>query len=204
MRDHWEDVYGRNDPRAVSWYEPAPERSLAWIERSGAARDAAILDAGGGASSLAAELVARGFEDVTVADISAAALERSRSAAGAAGDRIRWIRADLRDHDLGRRYDVWHDRAVLHFMVDARDRDRYVDTIRASLRPGGHLVLATFGPDGPERCSGLPVRRYAASDAEALLGDDFELVAAEDADHTTPGGSTQRFLYALLRRRAAA
>lgn len=201
-RAHWQRVYRERDPREVSWYEPAPEASLELIEEAGLTPDAAILDAGGGASSLAGHLLATGHTDVTVTDISEAALERAKRELGEAAGQIEWIQADLRDHDFGRRFDLWHDRAVLHFMVDPDDRAAYLDTLRRSLRPSGHLVVATFGPDGPERCSGLPVNRYSAADLSALLGDDFEPLSSRLLEHRTPTGATQQFLYAHLAREA--
>jgi 2-polyprenyl-3-methyl-5-hydroxy-6-metoxy-1,4-benzoquinol methylase len=198
---HWEGVYEQREPEQLSWFEDTPETSLAWIDRTDIALDAAILDAGGGASQLAAGLVERGHTDVTVADISSAALETAKAQTDAAGDRITWVQADLRSHTFDRQYDLWHDRAVFHFMVDAADRDGYLDVLRASIRAGGHLILATFGPHGPEQCSNLPVRRYSAEEAAALLADDFDLVDSDLTDHPTPGGSVQQFMYAWLRRR---
>jgi SAM-dependent methyltransferase len=200
---HWEGVYEQREPEQLSWFEDTAESSLAWIDRTDIALDAAILDAGGGASHLAAELVERGHTDVTVADISSAALETARAQSAAAADRITWVQADLCSHTFDRRYDLWHDRAVFHFMVDAADRDAYLEVLRASIRPGGHLILATFGPDGPQQCSNLPVRRYSAEEAAALLADAFELVESELTDHPTPNGSVQQFMYAWLRRRAS-
>jgi SAM-dependent methyltransferase len=201
-RSHWQDVYAKHEPDEVSWYQLAPEPSLAWIERAGLSPDAAILDAGGGTSVLAGELVRRGYTDVTVADISATAIERSRAQLGDLAERISWVEADLRYADLGRRYDLWHDRAVLHFMVDGEDRDNYLSVLRAAIRPGGHLIVATFGPDGPTSCSNLPVRRYDAEELSALLAGQFELLHSELLDHETPSGSTQQFLFAHLVRDA--
>jgi 2-polyprenyl-3-methyl-5-hydroxy-6-metoxy-1,4-benzoquinol methylase len=197
---HWDDVYEQREPEQLSWFDDIPEASLAWIDRTDVALDAAILDAGGGASHLAAELVERGHTDVTVADISSAALDTARAQTEAAGARITWVQADLRSHAFDRLYDLWHDRAVFHFMVDAADREGYLEVLRASIRPAGHLILATFGPDGPEQCSNLPVRRYSAGDAAAQLADDFDLIDSDLTDHPTPGGSVQQFMFAWLRR----
>jgi SAM-dependent methyltransferase len=201
-RAHWEHVYAEKDPRAVSWYEPSPDRSLALIEEARLGPDAAIIDVGGGASGLAGALLEAGFTDVTVADISPAALERARAGLGDAARRVHWIEADVRDHDFGRRCDLWHDRAAFHFMVDAGDRDAYVWTLRRALRPGGHLIVATFGPEGPTRCSGLPVARYGAEELAGALGEDFRPVSASLHEHRTPGGAVQPFLYAHLSRAA--
>lgn len=197
-RSHWEEVYASKNPAQVSWFEELPEVSLRLIEASGVPREAAIIDVGGGASRLAAALVERGYRDVSVADISAEALAAAGQLPGV--DRIV---ADVRDHDFGRSFDLWHDRAVFHFMVADEDQHAYLRTLERSLRPGGTLVVATFGPEGPERCSGLPVVRRSAEGLAARLGPDFEPVLSELHDHRTPSGNVQQFLYALFRRVSA-
>lgn len=199
-RLHWQRAYLDHSPDELSWFEAEPATSLELIERTELPRSAAILDVGGGASRLAAELLRGGYLDVTVADLSAAALERARAELGADAERVEWIEADVRRHEFSRRYDLWHDRAVLHFMYSADDRDAYVETLERTLRPSGYLVLATFGPEGPEQCSGLAVRRYGPADLEALLGDEFELIDSRLRTHVTPRGTEQQFHHALLRR----
>jgi SAM-dependent methyltransferase len=200
-RAHWEGSYAQRAPDQVSWYEPLPQRSLELVQATGLGHDASILDVGGGASSLAEELLDMGYTDVTVADISPAALAHAQTALGSNTARITWVEADIRIHDFGRRYDLWHDRAVFHFMVDAADRKRYLDVLRKTLKPGGHLVLATFGPQGPTQCSGLPVDRYGPDDVQQVLGDDFTLVSSSLVIHRTPSGRSQQFHYAHLLRR---
>lgn len=200
---HWQGVYQRREPDQVSWHEPTPEASLKWIGKAGVRSDAAILDAGGGASALAGELVRRGYTDVTVADISASAIEHSQSALGELAGQISWVVADLRTHRFPRRYDLWHDRAVFHFMVEDADRDAYLAVLRSAIVPGGKLILATFGPQGPTECSGLPVRRYGASRLAALLGPGFRLLDSELLDHRTPSGANQQFLFAHFERATA-
>ena len=199
---HWQDVYRRQEPPRASWYEAVPATSLAYIEAANLSADAAILDAGGGTSALASELLERGYTDVTVADISTSAIEVARADLGPAADQITWLHADLRCHEFDRRFDLWHDRAVLHFMVAADERDHYLSVLRAAIRPGGHLIIATFGPDGPTSCSNLPVRRYDAEELLALLGGQFELLRSQLVDHETPSGSTQQFLFAHFVRDA--
>ena len=197
---HWDDVYGRRDPRQLSWYEPVPEISLALITQAGVPRDAGIIDIGGGTSGLAAALLANRYTDLTVADISAASLEAAQATLGADAQRIHWIQADVRSHDFGRRYQLWHDRAVLHFMVSTADRHAYLDNLRRTLAPNGCVIFATFGPDGPTHCSGLPTRRYDAPELIQLLGPDFNPLASRAHQHATPAGAQQQFLYLLSRR----
>jgi SAM-dependent methyltransferase len=197
---HWRDVYAHREPERLSWFESTPKTSLAWIAKANLPADAAILDAGGGPSKLAGELVRLGYTDVTVADIAAGAIERAKAELGDIGTRITWMQADLRSHDFDRLYDLWHDRAVFHFMVDDADRDGYLAVLRSAIRPGGHLILAVFGPQGPTECSGLPVRRYGAEQLSALLVDDFQLLGSQIVDHHTPAGAKQQFVYVHLRR----
>ena len=197
---HWAEVYARRAPEEVSWYEPQPTRSLELVRACGVALDAAIIDVGGGTSGLAAALVAEGYRDVTVADISASALARAEERAGASARHVQWLQADVRRHEFARRYEVWHDRAVFHFMVTAEDRDGYLSVLRRTLRPDGHLLLFTFGPQGPEQCSGLPTARYDVRGLAAVLGEEFEEVTSGLEDHLTPSGATQQFLFARFRR----
>ncbi len=200
-RRHWQRVYQRKSPDRVSWYEPVLERSLAMIESARLSPDAPIIDVGGGASSLAVHLLDAGHTDVTALDLSAVALDYARREAGEAAARIHWIEGDIRTHELTRRYDLWHDRALFHFMTAVADRERYLEALRRGLRPGGHVVLATFGPDGPQECSGLPVMRYGVGELAATLGEEFEAISSEHDDHRTPAGGIQQFLYAHFRRR---
>lgn len=196
-RDHWERVYTDKRPAEVSWYEAVPSASLAAIDGLGLPLDAPIIDVGGGASRLAEELLRGGHTDVTVADISARALDRAQDGFADA-DQVEWVVADIRSHDFGRRFALWHDRAVFHFMVTPEDCDAYLATMERSLQPDGRVVMATFGPDGPTRCSGLPVARYGPEDLAVTLGDRYELTSSHLADHTTPGRAVQQFLYAEL------
>jgi SAM-dependent methyltransferase len=201
-REHWDEVYRSKPPNAVSWYRPHLERSLAWIDGCGLARDAQIVDVGGGASTLVDDLLARGFERICVADISTEALAHARARLGAAADAVRWVVGDVTTTLLeDASVDLWHDRAVFHFLTEDASRAAYITALTRCLRPGGFALLATFGPDGPERCSGLPVRRHSAADLAAALGPSFELVAYADEVHETPWGAPQSFAYALCRRR---
>lgn len=193
---HWQHVYETRAPDEVSWFQPVAGRSLSLIADSGLPKDAALLDVGGGASVLAGQLLQAGYRDISVADLSASALQRAQDALGKDAERIAWIEADLRRHRFGRTYDLWHDRAVFHFMVEPTDRRDYLATLAQTLRPRGHLILATFGPAGPTRCSGLPVRRYDADDLSRVLGSAFKLVSEHRETHQTPARSGQQFIYA--------
>jgi SAM-dependent methyltransferase len=196
---HWTEVWGDRDPDSVTWFQAHPERSARLIE-SVARPGSAVVDVGGGASRLVDHLIAAGYTDLTVLDIAEPSLAAARCRLGDAGDRVSWIVADVTATDFGRVFDVWHDRAAFHFLVDDEPRGRYLATLRRSLCVGGHLVLATFGPDGPERCSGLPVRRYGIGLMQETLGEGFELVTHELEDHVSPAGVEQQFLYAVFRR----
>jgi SAM-dependent methyltransferase len=163
---------------------------------------AAILDVGGGTSTLARQLTNAGYHDLTVVDISRTALERARIQFGANADRIAWVQADVRSDALGRTFDLWHDRALFHFMVDPSDRNAYLTTLGLSLRLGGHLILATFGTHGPQRCSGLPVARYSPDALSIILGPEFVPISSRIEEHRTPSNARQEFTYAHFRRGA--
>ena len=198
---YWEATFAERDPREVSWYEEVPEASLALIQETAIPLSAAIVDVGGGTSKLAGLLLAAGYSDVTVADISRSALVLSQAELGAAAEQITWVGADVRSHDFARLFDLWHDRAVFHFMVEDDDRAGYLRVLRRTLRPDGHVVLAAFGPEGPTQCSGLPVVRYGADELAGVLGRDFELISAQTQQHRTPRGNEQQFTYSHFRRR---
>jgi ubiquinone/menaquinone biosynthesis C-methylase UbiE len=192
---HWDGVYGSRVFDEVSWYQTVPERSLRYIQDAAPNRNAAIIDVGGGASTLVDHLLDAGFSDVTVLDIAENALQQARHRLGTRGDAVNWVVADVRTFMPDRDFMVWHDRAVLHFLVDAGDRARYLEALRRSLLPGAKLVLSTFGPDGPLKCSGLQIRRYDIDRLMELLGPYFELQGHEFEDHETPAGAKQQFLY---------
>src|SRR5688572_1585098 len=200
--EHWETVYRRRAPGEVSWYRPHLEKSLRFIEQAGLEKDAAIVDIGGGASTLVDDLLLRGYENVTVLDLSAKAITQARERLGARGDTVTWIVGDVTEVELPvHGYDFWHDRAVFHFLTDPGTRERYVAAARRALRPGGHILVATFGPSGPERCSGLPVARYSADGIHAQFGEEFRQVGSDEEVHQTPSGTEQEFVYCYCRVR---
>ncbi|MEO8095843.1 MAG: class I SAM-dependent methyltransferase [Pseudolysinimonas sp.] len=195
LRTHWERVYQGAPPTAASWYEPIPAISLELIRKSGVGQDAPILDVGGGASTLVDHLLATGFRDVTVLDVADAALAAAKARIGHASAEVHWVVSDVAAFRPARRYALWHDRAVFHFHVDPQRRDQYLTVLRSTLAPGGHVIVATFGPQGPTRCSGLDVQRYSERELSAVLGPGFRLVEARLEDHATPAGGRQQFLY---------
>ena len=199
-RDHWDAIYGARRPQDVSWYSPHLDRSLRFIDQARMSPDAAIIDVGGGASTLVDDLLARGYRNVTVLDLSEAAITRARMRLGTNAERVTWIVGDITRVELPKhRYDFWHDRAVFHFLTEREDRERYIARVRHALKPGGHLVVATFGPEGPERCSGLPVARYSAEGIHDQFGDRFRKIGSEGEVHHTPRGSEQEFVYCYCR-----
>ena len=199
-QEHWEAIYGRKAADQVSWYRPHLERSLRIIENAALPRDAAIIDVGGGASTLVDDLLARGYSNLTVLDISAAAIAFAKARLGAAADAVKWIAGDITLVDPPEhKYAFWHDRAVFHFLRDPDLRRRYVAAALRGLRSGGLIVVATFGPEGPERCSGLEVARYSADRLHAEFGEPFKKIASETEIHTTPWGAEQEFVYCYCR-----
>ena len=199
----WDQVYLRSGARAVSWFRPRATTSLRLIDALGIGSDSAVLDVGGGASLLAASLARRGWRDVTVLDVSQQALDACQRDVAATPASVRCIRHDLLTWQPQRRYDLWHDRALLHFFVDDEQRGRYVARLEAALALDGAVVIGVFAEDGPTRCSNLPVVRYSLEHLTSLLGDGFQLIAHRRETHRTPGGATQPFQWAAFRRRVS-
>ncbi len=199
-RQHWNDVYSRKAENEVSWFEASPSRSLELIGRSDIERSAPIIDIGGGLSRLAGALVETGYTDVTVLDISPEAIRKVLTN-HPIGSSIRTIIGDVTSWKPVRNYALWHDRAVLHFLTDEAERAAYRSTLRTALAPKGHVIIATFAPSGPERCSGLIVRRYGREELIMWLGDEFIPLDSFEFDHTTPGGAVQRFHVGRFQRR---
>ena len=199
-RDHWNTVWGKADPDRVSWFELYPEASLRLIETSGVGHEAAVIDVGGGGSLFTRGLLEDGFQDLTVLDISPSGLAAGRNRLGPRASEVEWVEADVRELEPSRKWDLWHDRAVFHFLTGSTDRAAYRQTLNRAVNPGGQVILATFGPQGPTRCSGLDVRRYSEDLLSDELGPGFSLSDSCLELHTTPGGTTQQFLYTLYRR----
>lgn len=193
---HWEQVYTTHDSHEVSWFQPHADRSLALIRRAAGPGSLRVIDVGGGASTLVDDLLDAGDLEVSVLDISAAALDVARERLGPRAAQVRWLHGDITTMPLPTQaWDVWHDRAVFHFMTQPEQRAAYVAQVRRSVRPGGHVIVATFGPDGPLQCSGLPVVRYAPQALHAEFGEAFRLVEHDAEAHRTPSGVMQQFVY---------
>lgn len=199
-RQHWDHIYQTRDPERVSWHQPRAVVSLERIESACPDRRSPILDVGGGASTLVDHLLDAGYEAVGVLDVSPTALELARARLGSRAERVEWFAADVTRFTSPHAWDLWHDRAVLHFLLEESDRAAYRAALLSALAPGGHVVVATFGPEGPTRCSGLDVQRYGVDELGRVLGPAFDVVSSELQTHTTPDGAHQQFLYASFRR----
>ena len=193
---HWENIYKEKAADAVSWYRPHLEMSLTLIEKAAPSCSASIIDVGGGESTLVDDLLARGYENITVLDIAQTAIDASRKRLGKASERVHWLAADITKAELPpSAYDVWHDRAVFHFLTTTSDRVAYVRQVARSVRHGGHVIVGTFGPEGPVKCSGLDVVRYDAESLHREFGIHFRLLDSSKELHHTPFGTIQQFLY---------
>lgn len=197
---HWEQVYTSQPATGVSWFQEHAQRSVQLIGRTGIARDAPIIDVGGGASTLVDDLLAAGHSALTVLDLSEAALSAARQRLGERAQRVDWRLGDITQLELPRHaYALWHDRAVFHFLTEEADRRAYVANVLRSVAPMGHVIVATFAEDGPTRCSGLPVERYSPERLHAQFGEAFTLVGQERETHHTPSGGEQKFIYCYCR-----
>lgn len=199
-QEHWDQIYRTNAPKQVSWYSPHLSASLELIERASVSRIAAIFDIGGGESTLVDDLLDQGYQDITVLDLSQAAIDANRERLGRKAERVHWLAADITRTELKvSSIDVWHDRAVFHFLTASNERAAYVRQVAKALRPGGHVIMGTFGTEGPVRCSGLDVVRYDAASLHDEFGKRFRLVESTEQLHHTPFGTTQQFLYCYCR-----
>lgn len=200
VKSHWENIYAARAPEALSWHCAHLETSLALIERAADIRTASIIDVGSGESTLADDLLARGCEEITVLDVSQTAIDVTKKRLGAAAEKVHWICADIASAELSEHvYDVWHDRAVFHFLTGSEQRVAYVRQAARAVKPGGHVIVSTFGPEGPVQCSGLDVVRYDADSLHEEFGARFRLVESSKELHETPFGTTQQFLYCYCR-----
>ncbi len=200
LQTHWEKIYSEKAPDAVSWYRPHLETSLALIEQAAADRYSSVIDVGGGESTLVDDLLACGYENITILDISQTAIDANRKRLGKVSERVHWLIADITKTELEpSAYDVWHDRAVFHFLISPGDRVAYVRQVARALKPGGSVIVSTFGPEGPTKCSGLEVARYDAELLHREFGARFRLLGSSKELHKTPFGTIQQFLYCYCR-----
>jgi ubiquinone/menaquinone biosynthesis C-methylase UbiE len=204
-KEHWQLIYTTKAPTELSWFQHEPTRSLHLIQAVAPEREAAIIDVGGGASTLVDSLIASGYHNISVLDIAPAGLAHARERLGTSAGGVQWICSDVVQTELpARSFDVWHDRAVFHFLTSAEDRRRYVAQVARAVRPDGYVIVATFAFDGPARCSGLEVMRYGAAELHAEFGAAFELLDSVREEHVTPSGARQAFQYCLCAFRPAA
>lgn len=197
---HWDRVYSQKKAHETSWYQQIPKLSVSMIEKTGLGAHVSVIDIGGGASGLVDQLLLAGYSDLTVLDISSAALEQARKRLGERAAQVQWLATDVREFLPRKSYGIWHDRAAFHFLTDPRDRKKYIRVLTRALKPEGQAVIAAFARDGPEKCSGLEVVRYDAATLSAELGPDFVLEQEEKETHTTPMGREQRFAFFRFRR----
>ncbi len=201
-KSHWENVYATKGVTEVSWYRTHLEKSLDLIAHTGVGKEGRIIDVGGGASTLVDDLLTEGYRHLTVLDISAAALAEAKARLGTRADKVTWLEADITETQLPHHhYDLWHDRAVFHFLTRAENRRRYVNLVRHALKPSGHITVACFGPNGPLKCSGLDIVRYGPDQLHGEFGGDFQLVRSVSEEHITPAGKQQQFTYCYCRMR---
>jgi 2-polyprenyl-3-methyl-5-hydroxy-6-metoxy-1,4-benzoquinol methylase len=199
-RTHWEKIYTTKAPDQVSWFRPHLETSLALIKRAVNDRAASLIDVGGGESTLVDDLLEQGFQNITVLDVSQAAIDVDKTRLGEKASSVRWLVADITKVELEPNvYDVWHDRAVFHFLTAPEQRIAYVRQVARAVKPGGHVIVSTFGPEGPTKCSGLEVMRYDVESLHGEFGGSFRLVESSKELHQTPFGTTQQFLYCCCR-----
>ena len=198
-KSHWENIYTSKTPGEVSWYQLEPVVSLKLIASTGISRAGKIIDVGGGASVLVDKLLDQGFENLTVLDVSSKALDYAKKRLGKRAEAVKWIEADITEAEFSEKYDLWHDRAVFHFLTNEDDRKKYVQNMKKAMNPGGHVIIAAFSIDGPLKCSGLDVERYSPEKMNSELGESFELVKSIDELHMTPGGKEQKFTYCYFK-----
>ena len=199
-QEHWSKVYGEKAATEVSWYQPSPEPSLDAIRRLNIQPTSSFIDVGGGASTLVDALLKEGWQEITVLDIAAPALEAAKARIGPLADKVHWEVADITDWSPVRKFDIWHDRAVFHFLTEPKQRVAYRQALEEGLTDGGLAIVATFALDGPERCSGLPVQRYDPATLAEVLGQSLELIEGWREEHVTPWGAKQSFNWCAFRK----
>lgn len=200
-KDHWENVYTKKSPLEVSWYQTHPAISLDLIASTGIDHSARIIDVGAGASVLVDKLLEAGYKDITVLDIASKAMDYAKERLGSRAQKVVWVVADITEFEPSQQYDLWHDRAVFHFLTDKTDRRKYVEALKKTLKPEGHLILSAFSLEGPPQCSGLSVERYDVEKMKKELGDEFEFITSKRESHVTPWQAEQEFIYCHFKKK---
>jgi len=195
---HWESIYQTKKPNEVSWYQEKPKTSLNLIAETGLDKDSRIIDIGAGDSNLVDNLLDIGYRNITLLDVSSAALEKAKKRLGNRANAVKWVVSDLREFETSDRYGLWHDRAVLHFLTREEDINKYAEVVRRSLKPNGCLILSTFSENGPKKCSGLDINQYSEDSMKKLFSD-FEHIKSFEEEHTTPWGVSQIFIYSVFK-----
>ena len=201
IKEHWEDVWARKKSNEVSWYQQEPKTSLELILSIQPSKDASIIDVGGGDSRLVDKLLQLGFQNITVLDVSAKALERAKERLGKRAQLIKWIECDVRNFDSDDQYDIWHDRALLHFLTSDEDLKNYVELTKRHVKTGGYLIISTFSTKGPKMCSGLDTKQYSEESMKKLFSNGFDPVKSFEEEHVTPFGKSQIFTCNVFRKR---
>jgi ubiquinone/menaquinone biosynthesis C-methylase UbiE len=203
QRKHWEEVYSTKPTEKLGWYEPHLQTSLRWINNLGLSKDARIIDIGGGVSTLVDDLLEKDYKSITVLDLSKSALSSVKARLGKTAESVTWLEGDITTIDLPEQYyELWHDRAVFHFLVSPEQQQQYLENLLNALRPGGHVIIGTFAPEAPPKCSGLPVHRYSHDQLASTLGKEFKLNKYDKKLHITPGGVNQMYIYCQFQRLA--
>lgn len=199
-KEHWNKIYTAKSPTEVSWFQEHADLSLNLIKNIGISTSASIIDVGGGESTLVDDLLTQKYENITVLDLSKVALNTARSRLGKSASKVKWVESNVLEAELPlHTYDVWHDRAVFHFLTNEADRRAYVHQVKHAVKPGGFVLVATFAEDGPTECSGLPVMRYSADELYSEFGQSFKLIDQRRESHHTPNGADQKFIYCLCK-----
>jgi 2-polyprenyl-3-methyl-5-hydroxy-6-metoxy-1,4-benzoquinol methylase len=202
-KEHWEQVYSSKPTEKLGWFAPHLQTSFSWITELGMSLEAPIIDVGGGACTLVDDLLDAGYRSITVLDLSQQALSLAKTRLAKNADAVSWIAGDVTATELPEaHFELWHDRAVFHFLTEPEQQRKYRDQLLKALKPDGHLIIGTFAPEAPSKCSGLPVQRYSSERLESTLGDEFELQRQHNELHVTPGGVEQMYLYCQFRRAA--
>ncbi len=199
-KEHWESIYQTKKSNEVSWYQENPKTSLDLISETGIDKNAKIIDIGTGASKLVDNLLASGFRNITVLDVSSSALNIAEKSLGDRANNVKWVVADLREFETNDKYDIWHDRAVLHFLTEEEDISKYVERVRQLLKPNGYLIVSTFSENGPKKCSGLDIKQYS-EDSMVKLFSGFKHIKSFEEEHLTPWGASQIFIWSIFRKR---